>query len=359
MADVLQSNANASIEAITIAIDLHDHHGGTRQEVYFSISPVERHQALCSCGRAARLRDESASGSHKFRRAEKSRETLAMHHPALCRCSKCESYTLNAVYRPNAAAASVPFLPQTHQKFGTIAVNRMPPKKLTRKRLDVITIGRANGKQQFHLASLQADGETNERSRKTDWSLHKYERLASWLARQTDVPRFAAELNELLRQASKELGHGNATAEGRARAKRARTLGPGSWRGTLPVSELMGRTGCFVVRGLVDPADCETLLEEAQRLFDSEWLHSSKKAQKKGRKPALRGVMVHAASPGGKATLHSLARAALQDELSAEAREAWHRAVEAVAGRAGHDATLSSDEALNVCAQHMAAQELG
>ena len=230
----------------------------------------------------------------------------------------------------------------------------MPRKKLTRKRLDVITIGRAYGKQQFHLASLQADGETNERSRKSHWSIHKYERLASWLARQTDVPRSAAELNELLRQASKELGHGNATEEGRARAKRARTLGPGSWRGTLPVSELMGRTGCFVVRGLVDPADCETLLEEAQRLFDSEWLHSSKKCRKR-----LRGVMVHAASPGGKATLHSLARVALQDKLSAEAREAWHRAVQAVAGRAGHDATLSSDEALNVCAQHMAAQELG
>ena len=98
--------------------------------------------------------------------------------------------------------------------------------------------------------------------------------------------------------------------------------------------------------------------EESQRLFDSEWLHSSKNAQKKGRK-RLRGVIVHAASPGGKATLHSLARAALQDELSAEAREAWHRAVQVVAGRAGHDATLSSDEALNVCAQHMAAQELG
>ena len=215
-------------------------------------------------------------------------------------------------------------------------------------------------KQQFRLASLQADGKTNERSFKTSWSVHKYEQLPSWLANQADITRSAAQLDELLHQANKELGHGNATEEGRANAKRARSAGAGLWPGTLPKRELMGRPGCFVVQNLVDPADCETLLKEAQGQFGSGWLHS--KVQKRGRKRSLRslhGVAVHAGSSGGEATLRSLAWAKLQDELSAEASKAWESAVEAVARRAGHDATLSSDEALTLCAEGMAEQELG
>ena len=115
-----------------------------------------------------------------------------------------------------------------------------------------------------------------------------------------------------------------------------------------------------MVQNVVDPADCETLLKEAQRQFGSGWLHS--KEQQRGRKRSLRslhGVAVHAASSGGEATLRSLARAKLQDELSAEASEAWESVVEAVARRAGHYVTLSSDEALTLCAEGMAEQELG
>jgi hypothetical protein len=234
------------------------------------------------------------------------------------------------------------------------------PSKLTNKRLDVIPMGRPCSKQQFCLASLQADGKTNERSFKTSWSVRKYEQLPSWLANQADITRSAAQLDELLHQANKELGHGNATEDGRANAKRARSAGAGLWHGTLPKRELMGRPGCFVVQKAVNPADCETLLKEAQRQFGSGWLHS--KVQKRGRKRSLRslrGVAVHAASSGGEATLRSLARAKLQDELSAEASEAWESIVEAVARRAGHDATLSADEALTLCAEGMAEQVLG
>ena len=125
------------------------------------------------------------------------------------------------------------------------------PRKLTKKRLDVIPLANPCSKQQFCLASLQADGKTNERSFKTSWSVRKYEQLPSWLANQADITRSAAQLDELLHQANKELGHGNATKEGRANAKRARSAGAGLWHGTLPKRELMGRPGCFVMQNVV------------------------------------------------------------------------------------------------------------
>ena len=151
----------------------------------------------------------------------------------------------------------------------------------------------------------------------------------------------------------------NSTPEGQARSKRARSAGAGLWHGTLPKGELMGQPGCFVARKLVDPADCETLLNEAQRQFGSAWLHS-KKVQRTGQKlQSLPGVRVHAASSGDRATLQSLARKALQNKLSAEASKAWESVVKKVAGHAGHDATMSSDESLTLCAEGMKSQELG
>ena len=224
----------------------------------------------------------------------------------------------------------------------------MPAKKLTEKRLDIIPLGSAARRQnterrRFKLASLQADG-TCAHSYDTDWTEEKALRLPVWLAGQPDVIRTAAELSALLRLANTELGHGNATPAGRERANRASRVGVGRWHGRLDQGELMG-PGYVVVRGLVDPKDCATLRKESQHQFS---LHQQ------GQLSALRKV--HAASSGGAATLHSLARAALQDTLSAEARDAWDRAIKRVSEHAGHG-DLSSDEALNVCADGMARQE--
>ena len=98
-------------------------------------------------------------------------------------------------------------------------------RKLTKKRLDVIPLAKPCIKPPSGRKDERAELQNQlERSQ-------KYEQLASWLANQADsITRSAAQLDELLHKANKELGHGNATEEGRANAKQARSAGAGLWK---------------------------------------------------------------------------------------------------------------------------------
>ena len=219
--------------------------------------------------------------------------------------------------------------------------------------LDILELGkpRSSG-QMFVLASRQADGSC-KRSYQTSWTAAKYRRLKGWLRQRSQHARTEEELSELLREAGRALGHGNATPAGRRRAASARAVGGGRWHGLLDLSKLMGDEGCVIARRLVPPADCAALLEAAKRGFNSAPLHGSSRKGKIGKRARskLAGRKVHADLSRGRATLHSLRR----DELP-DANEAWGRATRRVADYVGHDVAASSDETANLCAPGMARQ---
>ena len=161
-------------------------------------------------------------------------------------------------------------------------------------------------------------------------------------------------LRALLKRAAEALGHGNASPSGQARVATARRLGAGRWHGSLDLEQLMGSPGYVVARGLVDVADCATLLAAAKRRFGSAPLHRAARRAKDRLRDLRRlaGVKVHAKLTGGTATLHGLARAGC--DLDADA--AWARAVRRVAGHVGHAASQSQDEALHLGACGLADQ---
>ena len=224
--------------------------------------------------------------------------------------------------------------------------------KTTTQSLTILELGKPRGasQQKFVLASHQADGSC-KRSFQTSWAAAKYRRLKGWLRQRTQHARTEEELSELLREAGRALGHGNATPAGRRRAASASAFGGGRWHGRLDLSKLMGDEGCVIARGLVPPEDCAVLLEAAKRGFNAASLHGSSGKISKGTRSKLAGRKVHADLSRGRATLHSLRR----DELPA-ANEAWGRATRLVADYVGHDVAASSDEAANLCAPGMARQ---
>lgn len=224
-------------------------------------------------------------------------------------------------------------------------------RKTTTKSLAILELGspRANGQQKFVLASCHADGSC-VRSYETSWASMKYRRLPGWLRQCSQDARTHEGLSELLQEASRALGHGNATHAGRRRAASARAVGGSRWHGRLDLTKLMGDEGCVIARGLVPPEDCAALLEAAQQGFNSAPLHGKRTICKIARSQ-LKGRKVHADLSHGRATLRSLRRA----ELPA-ANEAWARVTHGVSAFVGHDVAASSDEAANMCAHGMARQ---
>ena len=224
--------------------------------------------------------------------------------------------------------------------------------------LGVIPLSHFDGRTKFVLASraARADSCESEWSKPKNWTEAPLARLETWL--KTVKRRRGESLDSILEHAGSLFCHASAPAEAQLSMLKGRQFGSGHWQGTLDLDMLMGEPGFIVVRGVVDPADCATLLDAAVSSFGAQRLWTRcMNAHGERALGKLAGEKVHA-RPGtrDRATLQKLDRSAIKN-LDAAVDASWSNAVREVAREAGRYADHSADEALNLCTHGMKRQD--
>ena len=219
--------------------------------------------------------------------------------------------------------------------------------------LGIIRLGQSGANRtRFVLASRAARAGSCERSKLATWSEATLARLEAWLS--TARRKRGQTLDSMLNFASKVFCYTSTCAETKQRMIRGRQLGRGRWHGKLDLDGLMSSPGFVVVRGVVDPIDCATLVDAAEAHYGAAGLRTSAKRLHTQRSLGrLAGERVHHLLAGGRATLQKTTRAEVGKRNEA-ADVAWNNAVREVAHCAGHFEEQSSDEAVNLCVHGMA-----